>query len=217
MKPFSLLLLGVTLLSLSLAVAAKPPEHARGNSGNNNSANVSNSGKLDTNRGVCNELQGGTPGLYGLCVAFCEAQRCEPDLSLSDPFQSCRPSAQRLLDQYNRRKGAEDPAMPCVQQAEPCPCWSTQEIAGLRHPQQDDRTSCMNTASDSLWSINSSSGAYSTLAFGSTNSNRCFMTDQCQDGSCLGVTRNLEITPAQALACRTQAEMAGQYRALSCQ
>lgn len=33
-------------------------------------------GETPANEGVCDELIGLTPGLYGLCVAFCEAQDC---------------------------------------------------------------------------------------------------------------------------------------------
>ena len=39
------------------------------------------------NEGVCNELLDATPGLYGLCLAFCEAQDCQPDYSLENPFE----------------------------------------------------------------------------------------------------------------------------------
>ena len=31
-------------------------------------------GETLANEGVCDVLQGGSPGLYGLCVAYCEAQ-----------------------------------------------------------------------------------------------------------------------------------------------
>ena len=37
-------------------------------------------GETPANEGVCDELIGLTPGLYGLCVAFCEAQDCEATL-----------------------------------------------------------------------------------------------------------------------------------------
>jgi hypothetical protein len=60
--------------------------------------------------GVCDSLKGGTPGLYGLCVAFCEAQGLG---------------------------GPEDPGMPCLveqpQQLPPppeaeCPCWTVETL-----------------------------------------------------------------------------------------
>ena len=68
------------------------------------------------NEGVCDELKWATPGLYGLCVAFCEAQACAPDLSLADPFGNCGPSAPKLLGIYDKKRQPGDPDMPCIQQ-----------------------------------------------------------------------------------------------------
>ena len=48
--------------------------------------------------GICRDLKYATPGLYGLCVAFCEARQCRPDFSLDNPFEDCRPSSARLLE-----------------------------------------------------------------------------------------------------------------------
>jgi len=89
------------------------------------------------NEGVCDELIGTTPGLYGLCVAFCEAQDCkatydiDPDTGkpvvILDP--SCKPSSPRLLELYNGKKDAAEPAMPCIQDI--CPCWTEAELAGI--------------------------------------------------------------------------------------
>lgn len=81
-------------------------------------------GETPANEGVCNVLQadGITPGLYGLCVAYCEAQ----DLDLladKDPPNS------KILGNYNKRKQVTDPDMPCIQT--PCPCWSTEQINGI--------------------------------------------------------------------------------------
>ena len=78
------------------------------------------------NDGVCDVLLGATPGLYGLCVAFCEAQDCEPDGGLDDPFSACRPSAPKLLEIYNRSKRPDDPDMPCI--LPDCPCFAKEDI-----------------------------------------------------------------------------------------
>jgi hypothetical protein len=78
-------------------------------------------GETPANEGVCNGLQGGTPGLYGLCVAYCEAQ----DL---DSFDK-QPPRTKILDNYNKKKIAGDPDMPCIQT--PCPCWSDEELASF--------------------------------------------------------------------------------------
>jgi hypothetical protein len=88
-------------------------------------------GDAPANEGVCDELIGFTPGLYGLCVAFCEAQDCEATFDPAtgnvafDP--GCRPSNPRLLAKYNKLKNPADPAMPCVKNG--CPCWTENEIA----------------------------------------------------------------------------------------
>lgn len=78
--------------------------------------------------GVCDDLLWATPGLYGLCVAFCEAQDCQLTINAvsgevieSDP--NCMPSSLKLLDVYNRRRSIDDPPMPCVNEVT-CPCWS---------------------------------------------------------------------------------------------
>ncbi|MCK4706549.1 MAG: hypothetical protein KAT90_13810 [Gammaproteobacteria bacterium] len=63
-------------------------------------------GQTPANEGVCNPLQGGTSGLYGLCVAYCEAQ----DLNTLDK----NPPSLRILANYNKKKQASDIDMPCV-------------------------------------------------------------------------------------------------------
>lgn len=82
--------------------------------------------------GVCDSLKDGTPGLYGLCVAFCEAQ------DLGDPAKAEeKQSAFALLTAYERRRAPDDPEMPCLAdqprqlppppQAE-CPCWTVETL-----------------------------------------------------------------------------------------
>ena len=85
------------------------------------------------NEGVCDELVGTTPGLYGLCVAFCETQDCE---ATYDPAtdtvafdENCRPSSPKLLDNFNKRGGVGGPHMPCVNITEnECDCWTEAEL-----------------------------------------------------------------------------------------
>jgi len=90
-------------------------------------------GETPVNEGVCDELIGFTPGLYGLCVAFCEAQDCEATLDPTtgevtfDPF--CQPSNPKLLRNYNKRATPSDPPMPCVNVTEnECACWTEDEL-----------------------------------------------------------------------------------------
>ena len=92
-------------------------------------------GETPVNEGVCDELQGGTPGLYGLCVAFCEAQD-HADIFVAiteeelDVLEDAAPSG-RILANYNRKKQVGDPDMPCIKVEEPCPCWNEAELAEI--------------------------------------------------------------------------------------
>ena len=65
-------------------------------------------GETPFNEGVCDELLGATPGLYGLCVAYCEAQ----DL---DEFGDAKIPNEKILAVYNKKRQAADPGMPCIQ------------------------------------------------------------------------------------------------------
>jgi hypothetical protein len=89
---------------------------------------------------VCDPLKadGVTKGLYGLCVAFCEAQDhatfdetvTEAEL---DALISGIPSG-RILTNYNKKKQVTDPSMPCIvvdDGDESCPCWSAEELADI--------------------------------------------------------------------------------------
>jgi hypothetical protein len=88
------------------------------------------------NHGICGDLTSATPGLFGLCVAFCEAHGCEPDLTAMDPFADCKPSDPKLLDLYNGLKQPADPDMPCVV-VEPeggCPCFTQEQVDAIPTP-----------------------------------------------------------------------------------
>ncbi|MDE1464323.1 hypothetical protein [Spartinivicinus poritis] len=66
---------------------------------------------------VCDVLIDATPGLFGLCNAYCEAQDLGPD--------SNKNSMEQLLSNYNKKKTENDPDMPCLAVVEPepeCPC-----------------------------------------------------------------------------------------------
>ena len=72
---------------------------------------------------VCDLLKddGVTKSLYGLCIAFCEAQDWETNC-LDDPG-ACSQSGDQLLRIYDKRKKDADPSMPCIVSASQCPCW----------------------------------------------------------------------------------------------
>jgi len=70
-------------------------------------------------------LQDGTPGLYGLyglCVACCEA----PDLDL---VGNKEPPNNRILANYRRKMQPGDPDMPSVKV--PCPCGTEAALAAI--------------------------------------------------------------------------------------
>lgn len=81
-------------------------------------------GETPANEGVCDplKLDGITKGLYGLCVAYCEAQ----DL---DVVGDKEPPNSKILGNYRKKMNPGDPDMPCL--ATPCPCWDEAEIAAV--------------------------------------------------------------------------------------
>ena len=176
------------------------------------------------NEGVCDELMWATPGLYGLCVAFCEAQDCEADFSLTDPFENCGPSAQKLLSIYDKKKQAGDPDMPCIQPA--CPCWSQAELDGLRYPSPTDGSSCTKDHDIAgTWTNRDFWGIFNNLADVTGVASyedvlglgpRCTFADRCEDGSCLQISRSFFITAAEFAICEAQVDQAGADRGFSC-
>lgn len=82
-------------------------------------------GETPANEGVCDSLQGGTPGLYGLCVAYCEAQ----DLDIVGDKETPN---NKILANYRKKMQVGDPDMPCIQT--PCPCWTQAELDAISTP-----------------------------------------------------------------------------------
>jgi hypothetical protein len=130
--------------------------NGNGNQGNNGNGNQGENPGNGNNRGtisrndhsrrtpdgltpaeedVCDDLKNGTPGLYGLCVAFCEAHDsdCVPDYSLENPYRDCKKRDRNILDKYRQKMGDGDPDMPCLPSAgeDPefaCPCWNQEDL-----------------------------------------------------------------------------------------
>jgi hypothetical protein len=183
-------------------------------------------GETPANEGLCDFLWGGTPGLYGLCVAFCEAQDCDPDFSLEDPYENCLPSSPKLLEIYNQKKQDGDPDMPCVKPE--CPCWTAEELAGLRYPSPgDEEVLCekdqdfWNLVNRDLWRIVTvwpTRASVRTVEHqGRLRRPTCMFMDRCYDGStCTNEYRNMYITPAEFATCEQQLNQAGADRGISC-
>jgi hypothetical protein len=81
-------------------------------------------GDTPVNEAICDDLFTATPGLYGLCIAYCEAMDCE----LVDDEMNCDNFPDpRILQKYRSRMQEGDPDMPCVVPG-PCPCWTENEV-----------------------------------------------------------------------------------------
>jgi hypothetical protein len=117
----------IVLAVIAVAVASA----AKFGSINRNLLQGTPDGQTPANEAVCDllQLEGVSKGLYGLCVAFCEAQDCEVPDPTDDP--SCRPSSPKLLARYDAKRDESnilDLRMPCVQYEEACPCWTLAEL-----------------------------------------------------------------------------------------
>lgn len=86
--------------------------------------------------GICDTLKadGISKGLYGLCVAYCEAQDfSSEDEPLTDEeilalVEAGAPGG-KILENYNKRRTASDPEMPCVvPKGDSCPCFTQAEV-----------------------------------------------------------------------------------------
>ena len=139
-------------------------------------------GETPANEGVCDELLGATPGLYGLCVAYCEAQDCD-DFDMAKAAQ-CKAANPRILDNYNTKKQAGDPDMPCVQPV--CPCFTPEDLALIDTPY----VSCASTQGfNDPFSISNFAFSFSKplegaqVAFlGEDGSGNCFFAHQRPEG-----------------------------------
>jgi uncharacterized protein YuzB (UPF0349 family) len=90
-----------------------------------------------TNDIVCEALKGGSPGLYGLCTAFCKNHDNDYSslsaLDQADAIAQDTPSA-RILANYNKKMKAGDPTMPCLVPdvvPDSCPCWQPADLDNI--------------------------------------------------------------------------------------
>ena len=177
-------------------------------------------GTTPANEGVCDFLAYHTPGLYGLCIAYCEAHDADlisPEGNLDDLNVPNR----KILENYRKKMRKGDPDMPCVQTT--CPCWSEAELAGLRRPSSTDLTVCAkdgeggnNITGVYGWSIRST-GNFITLVSSVRNFVAfplCQFRDTCADGDCLNVIRFFEITQEELEVCESQVATSAADRGL---
>ena len=145
-------------------------------------------GSTPANEGICDSLQGGTGGLYGLCVAYCEAQ----DLDSVDK----EPPSTKILENYRKKMQPGDPDMPCIQK--PCPCWSAEQLGSITN--DGIAASCLRRAG-SIQLIDVAPADH--FAFADTSRTRCSYVDL--NSSPARVT-NQRISADDAQNCYTQLE-----------
>ena len=115
----------LTVLSLSLLLQVSPVSAAR----------VLSGGIAPSNAGICDAMSDSNPGLtkglQGLCVAYCEARDYRADIGDVGALGRNDVAKGKILANYNRKKKAGDPDMPCVASNASCPAWSAAEIAAV--------------------------------------------------------------------------------------
>ena len=150
-------------------------------------------GETPANEGVCDVLHGGTPGLYGLCVAYCEAQ----DLDTFDK----EPPRTKILENYRKKMREGDPDMPCMQV--PCPCWTAEELASISADglavciPETDKVQMVNTTQDI--------SRHFAEADQETSRERCRYIDLNTDPRTI---RSFTITADEAASCYSQVTQA---------
>jgi len=144
-------------------------------------------GETPANEGACDVLKtNATPGLYGLCVAYCEAQ----DLDIVGDKETPN---NKILANYNKKKQASDPDMPCVKV--PCPCWTEAEFAAVNN---SDVAKMLCTQTATMATVRN----LSPLQFAAVDKNvpLCRFTD-----STTAISRRFSgIDPVAADSCYTQ-------------
>lgn len=150
-------------------------------------------GETPANEGTCDVLKtNATPGLYGLCVAYCEAQ----DLDTFDK----EPPGTKILENYNKKKTATDPAMPCIKI--PCPCWTDAELASIT---SDNIASSCNRTSTKTQIVDNSTKTHFAEADTAVGLERCRYIDL---NVLPTVVRTFKITAPEAAGCRAAVEAA---------
>jgi len=159
---------------------------------------VGSAAYAEPNVGVCDVLQSYPKGLYGLCVAFCEAQDCvatfdEATQTLVFP-KNCTPSSASTLAKYeSRRVGTDAPPMPCINDG--CPCWSEAEMDAVADGRLDF---CEDSMIQSvIWGRDLSTNNVDYAAVAIDPDMRCAYLEQTPLTS-----RYMSVTEEQYLLCR---------------
>jgi len=150
-------------------------------------------GQTPANEGVCDVLKmdGITKGLYGLCVAYCEAQ------DLND--MNKEPPSTRILANYNKKKQSGDPDMPCLEPPPNCPCWTPAELEAIFA----DGVSGMCNSTSNQTSFIDSNPVYQVAqgTVDGSSGSTCAFTDIS-----IGESLFINISESDAVVCKTQVE-----------
>ena len=163
-------------------------------------------GQTPAEETICNPLMAEdvSNGLYGLCIAFCEAQDADEDYPVTDielAMLEANPPSRSILDAYNNIKKDSDPDMPCIAVDSSCPCWTAEELAaidGVINNAMVDLT-CEIRPDGSFASVEEEVGPDGTVAAATKQFNRCsYISSLVPD------TGTITITSTEAAACVQQ-------------
>lgn len=103
-------------------------------------------------REVCQDLRGGTQGLFRLCVAFCKVRELDKLGRVLDPKRVERRArrSERVLARYNERKLPGDPDMPCIETATVCPCWGSEVESTSNWTGRSTPATCLARDTDTM-------------------------------------------------------------------
>jgi hypothetical protein len=93
---------------------------------------------------VCETLRPEEPGLYGLCIAFCEALGGTTTIVVDEPTTYPVGAEARVLEAFDKKAGEDGPEMPCVKYIYgECPYWP-------KHPGFDGNLASMISQMDDI-------------------------------------------------------------------
>jgi hypothetical protein len=191
-----------------------------GQAGDEPARDVAQATSTSAQRGLCESLKasGVTPGLYGLCVAYCEALNC-PDTTagVERPAAVCEAPDPGILRSYNKKKSQTDPTMPCVQQ-NLCPCWNAEELAGVGFSftphslelfwNRSVDIEALRLAENRVATDDSPYGGFTSVSVDDTNTadNCTYFYADLAPNAPSPIIRVQDITQAQADMCKAQIE-----------
>lgn len=81
-------------------------------------------------KSVCEDVRYGTPGLYGLCIAYCLGADCDAQ---TQKAAACKPPRESILSNYDKKKQEGDSDMPCRISFgdSQCPCFTANDLQDL--------------------------------------------------------------------------------------